>query len=249
MIFTATNPDDASKLTRRLASALEVLGPPVHEGGGVATPLTTVSGKSYLVVAATPEQADRLALAQRDGGNDQRIAVRRAGQQRRNPPGCPAGQCRWLSRGDYPIGERALLGLPPPAGPPAPPERTVVETIRGDKITYVVFTGDDVRLSQEEAVRGKSPAGMANAAAPKSGKKCKKCEEAKQKAAWKSAGAGAAATPGTGPIAPAHTRASRPAAIRRPTRGPGGLEDHVGRSTTKQTKHTKVDQTFRQEDE
>ena len=51
-----------TKLTRCLVSGLEVLSPPVSEGG-MPNSVTSVSGKSYIVVAATPEQASRLAEA------------------------------------------------------------------------------------------------------------------------------------------------------------------------------------------
>ncbi len=89
----------------------------------------------------------------------------------------PTVSTRCVSRGDYPVNERTLLNLPPRPAPPGPPERIVVEEIRGDKISYVVFTGDNVRLAQERAVRDTLPAGSAvGGATAQVKKRCPKCE-------------------------------------------------------------------------
>lgn len=186
VLLTAENPDDGTKLTRRLVSALEVISPPVSDGG-LPNSVTSVSGKSYIVLAATPAEADKLALAQQMGGTISvtLCAVPSTGDGTR----LDSKQVdAMLSRGDHAVTERELLGLPPPTpppAPPAPPERIVVEQIRGNKIDYVVFTDDNVRLTQEEARQDSLPQVAASGVAKpaKSGKRCKSCEEAAKKAA------------------------------------------------------------------
>ncbi|MEI8373649.1 MAG: Flp pilus assembly protein CpaB [Planctomycetota bacterium] len=173
VILTTENPDDSTKLTRRLVSGVEVLSPPVSDGG-VPNSVTSVSGKSYLVLSATPEQANRLALAQQMAGT---ISVTLCAVPDSSDGSRMDSKTvdALLSHGDYQLGERDLLNLPPHPAPPPPPERTIVEQIRGNKIDYVIFTEDNVRLSQEEARQNSLPTGTASAAAPASGKKCKTC--------------------------------------------------------------------------
>ncbi len=194
VIFTTEHPDSSSKLTLRLFSGMEVLSPPVTEGG-LPNPVTSVSKKSYIVLAATPEQANRLALAQQMVGT---ISVALCAV----PPGDDGTRLdsrrvdALLSSGEHPIGERELLNLPPLPAPPAQPERIIVEQFRGNKIDYVVFTDDNVRLSQEEARRDSLRAAAANGATAKPPKKCKNCEKAAEKAAKeKSKRDGGEATP------------------------------------------------------
>ena len=67
VVLTAEHPDDSSKLTQRIASRMLVLSPPVSEGG-VPNAVTLISGKSYIVLAARPKDANRLELAQQMGG-------------------------------------------------------------------------------------------------------------------------------------------------------------------------------------
>ena len=57
VIFTTENPDNNLKTTQCLATALEVLSPPVSEGS-VPNTVTTVAKKSYIVLAATPAQSE-----------------------------------------------------------------------------------------------------------------------------------------------------------------------------------------------
>lgn len=208
VILTAEHPDDSTKLTRRLVSGVEVLSPPVSDGG-LPNSVTLVSGKSYIVLSATPEQANRLALAQQMGGT---ISVALCAV----PDSSDGSRLdsktvdALLSRGDYPLGERDLLNLPPRPAPPAPPERIVVEQIRGNKIDYVVFTEDNVRLSQEETRQNSLPTGTASAAAPPSGKKCKTCGKGK--------GSGGGSTPTHGPTpAPRGFRDVQPPELPRAT--------------------------------
>ena len=202
VILTADHPDDSTKLTRRLASGMEVVSPPVSDGG-VPNSVASVSGKSYIVLAATPEQANRLALAQQMGGT---ITVTlcavqdTSGGTRLDSQHVDA----MLSRGDFPVGERELLNLPPPPSAPAPPERIIVEQIRGNSIDYVVFTDENVRLSQEEANQRSLPPATASAATAKPAKKCKTCGKVKGKASE---------------LTPV------PRAAPSPTPAPGGLRD------------------------
>ena len=201
VIFTTENPDDFSKMTVRLASGVEVLSPPVTEGG-LSNSVTSVAKKNYIVLAATPKQANDLAEAQQMDGT---ISVSLCAAPD-SGDGSRLDKKRFdaiFSVGDYRVDERTLLNLPPRPGPPAQPERIVVEQIRGDKINYVVFTGDNERVSQEEARLHTLPAaGGKTAAANPPDKKCKACEEAARKAARERAkrqGGGLSPVPGPSP--------------------------------------------------
>ncbi len=97
VIFTADNPDDYTKVTRCLASGLEVLSPPVSEGGvpnSVTTvPVTPLSKKSYVVLEATPDQAEDLAEAQQVEGATISVAlcaVPNSGEPENPPSQLPA---------------------------------------------------------------------------------------------------------------------------------------------------------------
>ena len=204
VLFTTENPDSASKLTERLASGLEVLSPPVSEGGEpnavTSISLNPSSKKSYIVLAATPEQANRLALAQQmegtisvtlcaapDSSDGSRLDSKRVDAL--------------LSRGDFQIGERELLNLPPRPAPPAPPERIVVEQIRGNKIDYVVFTEDNIRLTQDEARQKTLPdtGRTIRATSSPTGKKCKNCGKGKAKGDESTPAPGTAPSPTPAP--------------------------------------------------
>jgi Flp pilus assembly protein CpaB len=194
VIFTGENPDDQSKVTERLCSGLEVIRPPVTQEG-VSNIVTTIKDKNYIHVAATPAQATQLELAQRMEGT---ISVTLTSP----PPDSTAAPVPLenemaASTGNQ-ITERQLLHLPPPPAPPQPPERTVIQEYRGNKVSYVVFNGDDEPVAEEE-VRQKSLPASAKAAAAPAGKKCKTCGKKK------GSGATPAPTPVPTPAAPAST--------------------------------------------
>lgn len=213
VLLTAENPDDGTKLTRRLVTAVEVLSPPVSEGASPSV-VTSVSGKSYIVLAATPEQANRLALAQQLDGTItvSLCALPASGNAEKLDPNRVNAI---LSNGDYQVGVRDLLNLPPRPAAPAPPERIIVEQIRGNRVEYVVFTGDNERLSEEEARQGALPAAGGNAVVARPAKRCKKCEEAAKKRAEeakrRNAPEGPAPSPTPGPTpAPRSLRVAPP---------------------------------------
>ena len=92
VIFTTDNPDDYSKLTRRLASGLEVLSPPVSEG---SVPNSVDHGpgdrglhskKSYIVAGGDARSGEPTGPGPADGRHDQHNALRRAEARRRGRP-------------------------------------------------------------------------------------------------------------------------------------------------------------------
>jgi len=178
VIYTGENPDDGTKLSHCICSALEVLNSPVSEGGQPNS-VMAVGGKSYVVLAANAEDATRLAEANKaDGAISLTLRAVKSPEHRPDSTGIDIVP----GERDYKVTERDLLNLPPPRSPPPAPERIVVEQIKGNKIDYVVFTGDEVRLTEEEALRSAVPAAAhsptAAAAAPKT-KKCKTCGKTK----------------------------------------------------------------------
>ena len=123
-----------------------------------------------------------------------------------------SGQCHFEQTGKS--GHRARFAQTEAASAAsAPPERIVVEQIRGRAISYVVFNGDDERLSQEKALQDSLPPAAAAAAAAKPKKECKNCEKGKQRA--KPQGGGAVPTPGATPSPTPAPGSGRIAATRR----------------------------------
>ncbi len=174
VIFTTDNPDDSSKMTERIVTGIEVLSPPVSEGS-MPTSVTAVGKKSYILLAATPDQAKRLAEAQDLDGTIS-VALCTTPSSKSGDQLDASRVDAILSKDDHAITVRDLLHLPPLPAPPAPPERIVVEQVRGTKIDYVVFTQNDERIDQERARQASLPA-TANATAAKPVKKCKNCNK------------------------------------------------------------------------
>ena len=133
VIFTTSNPDDGSKLTLRLVSGLEVLSPPVSEGG-LPNSVASVAKKSYIRLAVTPEEANRLAQAQQMDGT---ISLSLC-----SVPGKGDGTQMdakkidaLMSRGDFPVDERTLLRLQPrPSPEPAGKDRRRANSRRQDRL-------------------------------------------------------------------------------------------------------------------
>jgi hypothetical protein len=154
-------------------------------------PAAAAPKKSYIIVAATPDQATWLAQAQQMDGTISVTLCAVPKKDDEEEPG-PDRVNVVPRRRDVVVTERELLGLPPRAAPESElPERIVVEEIRENKLTYVVFDGDDERLTHEKAwqdslpASAKGPAASAGTAVKPKKPPCKKCEEAKKKAAAK----------------------------------------------------------------
>ena len=139
------------------------------------TSVTAVGKKSYILLAATPDQAKRLAKAQDLDGTIS-VALCTTPSSKSGDQLDASRVDAILSKDDHAITVRDLLHLPPLPAPPAPPERIVVEQVRGTKIDYVVFTQNDERIDQERARQASLPA-TANATAAKPVKKCKNCNK------------------------------------------------------------------------
>ena len=230
VILTTENPDNSSKLTERIVSGIEVLSPPVSEGS-IPTSVTAVGKKSYVLLAATPDQASRLALAQDVDGT---ISVALCAP-RNSDSGDQLNANRVdaiLSKGDYAITVRDLLHLPPLAGPPPPPERIVVEQIRGTKIDYVVFTENDERVEEEKTRQASLPA-SAKAAGAKPAKKCKNCGKgAKAQGGSPTPTPGPTPTPTPAPQGSPDSPSPKPPPVLPPrtTYYPGTKDPHVGQA-------------------
>ena len=155
--------------------------------------------------------------------------------------------CHSRADGDYQVTERELLNLSPPPQASVPPERIVVEQIRGNKIDYVVFTEDNVRLSQEEARQEALPPGAPVAASTpgaKPAKRCKACEKAARDRAKRNGGSSTPRDADTdtdtrAPRLPRYAVARPGTLAARHDLGPGNITERL---TTKHTKDTKDDQ-------
>ena len=157
-------------------------------------------------LAVTPAQVKQLQLAQSLSGTIS-ITLSATPGEGALPMESQGSELAAVSISESPLTERELLHLPPPRTPPAPPERIVIEEIRGNKFGYAVFTQNNERLSEEEVRQASTPAGSTAAAAP-AGKKCKTCGKGNK-------GHGAASpgsTPTPAPANPQETPTPAPAA-------------------------------------
>ncbi len=171
--ITIDPPDDGTMITRRLVHAIKVLSPPVSEGG-TQTSISTVGGKAYIVLEATPEQATRLTLAQQLGGT---ISASLCGLPGSAPE--PAVSEPLSNNSSNSIDVRELLGLAGPVKPPEPPERRVVEVYTGTKLSFAVFNENGVNADTEEAQQNaQGSVSTPTSSRPSGGKKpCKDCEK------------------------------------------------------------------------
>lgn len=157
LTYTKTE-DETAVSTQRLVHAIRVLGPPITEGGesSAAFPF---NGKTYITVAATPEQANRLMLAQQAGT----IGITLCDATPAAQPSAPPDDSE-----SHSISVRDLLGL---SEPEPPPVRKVSEIYRGAERESIVFNAAGELLATEQEAAAASAA--AAATAPK--KKCKTC--------------------------------------------------------------------------
>jgi pilus assembly protein CpaB len=146
LTFDSDHPEVAGTATVSLIRGLKVLTPAPATSN--RDPLLVQGGlndKTYITVAATPEQANRLFLAQKYGTLNVTLCSS-------NEKGGDA-----LAEGSrHLINKFELLGLPPvlPPLPPVvePPVRKVVEIYRGTQVHQVVFNEAGELLSTEFAM-------------------------------------------------------------------------------------------------
>ncbi|MBN2577856.1 MAG: Flp pilus assembly protein CpaB [Pirellulales bacterium] len=146
LTFDSDHPEVSGMATINLMRNLQVLAPSPTAKNPVLT--DEMRDKNYLTVAATPEQANRLILAQRYGT----INVTLCSNNEKASDALAYGSRNLINKYE-------LLGLPPLPPPPLeptpePPVYKVVEVYRGKDVQHVVFN---------EAGELVSPEGVASA--------------------------------------------------------------------------------------
>jgi Flp pilus assembly protein CpaB len=183
--LTIDRPDEDNKDTILLAHAIQVVSPPVTDGGVPNVVNVSRDGRFSLWVAATPKETARLTLGQQSGGKIS-VTLCSAGDKLEIPSDQTAS---------YDLDLKKLLGIKTPVVPDPPPEPqvTVVTEIRGTQVTRLVFDdkGDPIEQAGLEAAARKiaSADALASATAGSKGttppKRCLKCEEEARKRALK----------------------------------------------------------------
>jgi pilus assembly protein CpaB len=222
LTFDSDHPEIDGTATMNLFRKLKVLAPnPNKEIKD--TVFAGPSGKAILTLAATPEQANKLILAQQYGT----VNVTLCSNMEKEGDAL-AGNRDLVSKTE-------LLNLPPIPPPqlvavPEPPIRKVVEIYHGADVQQIVFTENGELLSTEEATgAGVAPAAGQPAVAAGTGvkkqKECVSCKKGKKTVihfspsarpapaptpADQSGGAAPAAGNNTNQPTPAPTRATTP---------------------------------------
>jgi Flp pilus assembly protein CpaB len=211
VIFTGENPNDGTKLTRRLASRVRVISSPVSDRTR-ANLQGAAPAKYYIALAVSPKVANLLHMAHQMNGTIS-VSLCAVQSEEAMPIDPKAGTGLLPPESDFRVTEWDLLDLSPPATPvpPLPPVRYVVEEIRGKQIGYAIFNEDNVRVEQEDALQSSLPPPPAGTAGPTPARKkadCPTCGKDKKKPG--SQGNPAPSNPPSPVPAPQHFRDSAP---------------------------------------
>jgi pilus assembly protein CpaB len=188
LTLTFKHPQSNEMVTERLFNGLRVIALPTP-GASQGNVMGAGSIRSYITLDTTPEQANRLILAQQYGT----ISVTLCSKQ--------DGTGALADNSNYYVNKEDLLGFAPiPA-----PVRKVAEIYRGTRLTHVVFNGAGLLLATENAAGG----GAATAVA------CPECEKKAAEARRKAGGGSqrptrAAPPPAPRPEVPGPTPPARP---------------------------------------
>jgi hypothetical protein len=222
LTFDSDHPDVDGTATVNLLRHMKVLTPSPVNAGRDSFGQDSQRNKNYITVAATPEQANRLILAQKYGT----LNVTLCSSNETGTDVLAEGPRHLINKAD-------LLGLPPIVPPLQPviepPIRKVVEIYRGTDIQRVVFNEEGDLLGTEVAMTGGAGAASAGGQAGGAGQKytvgkksCPTCG-GKKKATFappQGATQNLGNTPAAGGAAPNSGTTSRPTPAVRPQPNP-----------------------------
>jgi pilus assembly protein CpaB len=157
--LTFKNPDGSGMVTERILERLKVLASPRPVSDVVQTIPT--GGKAAVTVAVTPDQANRLILAQQFGT----LSVTLCSSEE--------GVSSSADNSSHLIDKYDLLGLTRPS-PEPPPVRKVAEVYRGTQLSYLVFDEGGRLLSLGAEAKAAAKAATAGG---KEGADCPTCKK------------------------------------------------------------------------